>query len=351
MHEIVLNVHMHTRYSDGAGTHGDIARAALGAGLDAVIVTDHNVLVQGCQGYFKDRSRKVLLLPGEEIHDRSRVPQKDHLLVLGAHQELASLGSNPSALIDAARRSGGITFLAHIHDPAAPAFAEPNISWENWSVAHYDGIELWNGFSELKSHLPTRLHGIFYAFFPTFLAHAPAPAAVQKWNQLLAERPVVAIGGSDAHALPMRLGPLRRTVFEYAYHFAAINTHVLLPAPLTGKAEEDEHSILAALAAGHCFIGYDLPGSTRGFRFTGQGPEASGVMGDELRGPGVTLQAYLPSFGELRLLQNGTVIRRIMHTQALTFLALEPGVYRVEAYRRFLGRRRAWMVSNPIYVR
>ncbi|MFN2121650.1 MAG: CehA/McbA family metallohydrolase [Anaerolineales bacterium] len=351
MHEIVLNVHMHTRYSDGAGTHADIARAALGAGLDAVVITDHNVLVEGYKGYFRVGSRKVLLLPGEEIHDRSRVPQKDHLLVLGAEEELASLAANPSAVIDAARRGGGLTFLAHIHDPAAPSFAEPNISWENWSVEKYDGIELWNGFSELKSHLPTRLHGIFYAFFPAFLAHAPAAAAVEKWDQLLAEQPVVAIGGSDAHALPMRLGPLRRTVFEYAYHFAAINTHVLLPAPLTGEAEEDGRRIFAALSAGHCFIGYDMPGSTRGFRFTGKGPEAGGVMGDELRGPGVTLQAYLPSFGELRLLRNGTVIRHVRHTQALTFLALEPGVYRVEAYCRFLGRRRAWIFSNPIYVR
>ena len=351
MHEIVVNLHMHTRYSDGTGSHGDIARAALRAGLDAVIVTDHNVLVQGFQGYFSDGGRRVLLLQGEEIHDRSRVPQKDHLLALGAEQELASLGGNPSALVDAIRRSGGVSFLAHIHDPAAPAFGEPDISWENWSVTRFTGIELWNGFSELKSQLRTWLHGVFYAFFPAFLAHAPAPAATRKWDELALQRQVVAIGGSDAHALPMHLGPVRRTVFEYGYHFAAINTHVLLPEAPTGEAERDARDILAALAAGHCFIGYDLPAATRGFRFTGRGPEAAGIMGDEIRGPGVTLQAYLPSYGELQLLQNGRVIRRVPHTQTLTYLALEPGVYRVEAYRRFLGRRRAWIVGNPIYVR
>jgi hypothetical protein len=351
MHEIALNLHMHTRYSDGAGSHADIGRAALRAGLDAVIVTDHNVLVEGFQGYFKDGSRRVLLMPGEEIHDRTRVPQKDHLLVLGAGQELARLAPNPSALIDAARRNGGVSFLAHIHDPAAPAFSEPNISWENWSVEHYNGIELWNGFSELKTHVPTRLHGVFYAFFPALLAHSPAPAAVRKWDELLADRQVVAIGGSDAHALPMHLGPLRRTVFEYGYHFAAINTHVLLPEPLAGESEEDARRILASLAAGHCFIGYDLPASTRGFRFTGHGPDAGVMMGDEVRGPGVTLQAYLPSFADVCLLRNGHIIQRLPHTQALVFLAVDSGVYRVEAYRRFLGRRRAWIISNPIYVR
>jgi hypothetical protein len=29
----------------------------------------------------------------------------------------------------------------------------------------------------------------------------------------------------------------------------------------------------------------------------------------------------------------------------------EPGVYRVEAYRRAKGRERTWIISNPIYLR
>ncbi len=31
--------------------------------------------------------------------------------------------------------------------------------------------------------------------------------------------------------------------------------------------------------------------------------------------------------------------------------ATEPGVYRVEAYIRYKGRRRGWIFSNPIYIR
>ncbi|HCR71516.1 MAG TPA: histidinol-phosphatase, partial [Anaerolineae bacterium] len=38
MHEITINLHMHTRYSDGSGTHKDIATAAFKAGVDVVIV-------------------------------------------------------------------------------------------------------------------------------------------------------------------------------------------------------------------------------------------------------------------------------------------------------------------------
>jgi predicted metal-dependent phosphoesterase TrpH len=80
-HEYVGNLHTHTRYSDGHGSHEDIALAAIEAGLDFVIVTDHNVWVEGMDGYrYLDRQR-VLLLTGEEIHDQAREPQKNHLLV------------------------------------------------------------------------------------------------------------------------------------------------------------------------------------------------------------------------------------------------------------------------------
>ena len=40
MHEVIINLHMHTRYSDGSGLHKDIASAAFKAGVDVVIVTD-----------------------------------------------------------------------------------------------------------------------------------------------------------------------------------------------------------------------------------------------------------------------------------------------------------------------
>jgi hypothetical protein len=352
MQEVVVNLHMHTHYSDGAGNHGDIARAALRSGLDAVIITDHNVLVDGAEGYVREGSRKLLILAGEEVHDRNRIPQKDHMLILGTGQELAALADDPASLIKAAGKAGGLSFIAHLHDPAAPAFREPDISWENWSVTNFTGIELWNGFSELKSLISTRAHGVFYAFFPAFVAHGPAPAALQQWDRLLRERRIVAIGGSDAHALRMRLGPLQRIVYPYEFHFASINTHVLVSDGLTGDAVSDGRRIHAALAAGRCFVGYDLPATTRGFRFAAHGVETEAVMGDEISGRGgVILQTHLPSFAEISVIQDGRLVQRAAHSQALTYMASEPGVYRIEAHRRYLGRRRGWIFSNPIYVR
>ena len=76
MFELVANLHMHTPYSDGFGSHAEIAQAAIRAGIDVVIVTDHNVLVAGPEEIYRDGDRRVLLLVGEEVHDQARQPQK-----------------------------------------------------------------------------------------------------------------------------------------------------------------------------------------------------------------------------------------------------------------------------------
>jgi len=353
MHEVTVNLHMHTRYSDGSGVHKDIAAAALKAGVDAVIVTDHNILVQGFEGYYKDKNRKILMLIGEEVHDQARDPQKNHLLVFGANRELATFAENPQNLINQVREAGGICFLAHPDDPEAKAFNETDISWEDWSVQNYTGIELWNALSELKTVVPTKLHGAFYAFFPAFVANQPIPNTLTKWDELLASgQKVVAIGGSDAHALDMHMGPIHRIIFPYEFHFRTVNTHTLLPGPLTGDVTSDRSAIYRAFAAGHCFIGNDLPAPTKGFRFSAQGKEGNAVMGDEIPAKfGVTLQTKVPSAGEIILLKDGRPIQTWMNQLSCTYITAEPGVYRVEVYRNYLGKRRGWIYSNPIYVR
>jgi hypothetical protein len=149
----------------------------------------------------------------------------------------------------------------------------------------------------------------------------------------------------------MRSGLLRRIVFPYEFHFRAINTHILLPRPLTGIVKDDAVAIYRALAAGRCFIGYDLARSTRGFSFTAYGSGADVCMGERIAlGGGVTLRAKLPALAEIRLVGNGELVQRSERAQDLTHLVRKRGVYRVEAYRRYLGLRRAWIFSNPIYV-
>ena len=153
MHEITVNLHMHTRYSDGSGLHRDIAAAAARQNLDAVIVTDHNVLVEGFEGYHQVGAQRVLMLIGQEVHDQARLPQKNHLLVFGAKRDLATLAQNPQALIGAVREAGGICFLAHPHEVDSPLFNEPDITWVDWDVHGFSGLEIWNHLSEFKTVL------------------------------------------------------------------------------------------------------------------------------------------------------------------------------------------------------
>jgi hypothetical protein len=353
MPEIAVNLHMHTRHSDGSGSHQDIADAALEAGLDAVIVTDHNLLVLEYEGYYVKGDQKVLLLVGEEIHDRKRVPEKNHLLVFGVDHELAGEAKNTKELIKKVQKAGGLSFLAHPVDPAAPLFDQNDYSWEDWEVSGYTGIELWNGFSEFKTRLNSNAAAVFYAYLPKRIARGPIPETLSIWDRLTAKgQRVVAIGGSDAHAMSASLGPLKRTLFPYLFHFRAVNTHLIIPSPLTGNLIPDKKMILEALAQGHAFVGYDLPYPTSGFQLKGSGVDDSAIMGDEISlKDGVTLQITLPLKTECVLIKDGQPVKTWMNRELCSYSATQPGVYRAEVYLPYKGLRRGWIFSNPIYVR
>ncbi len=351
MQELVINLHIHTTYSDGSGLHSEIAQAAIDSHLDAIIITDHNVLVQEISGYVRKNGRKTLILTGEEVHDQGRIPQKNHLLVFGVSEEMATYAENSQELIDHVKNNGGLSFIAHPIDPELPMFNESDISWEDWEINGFTGIELWNGLSELKTTVKNRIEALIYAFFPELIAHGPLPQTLQIWDSLLAKgKRIVAIGGSDAHALPMRMGPVRKTIFPYSFHFSAINTHILTSTALNGNSITDSRTIYKSLANGNVFIGYDLPAPTRGFRFSAQSKENEVIMGDQIELNGsITLQVHIPGIAETSLLKDGKVIKKTMKKN-LVFTTKEPGVYRVEVHRNYLGKRRGWIYSNPIYV-
>lgn len=353
MHEIILNLHMHTYYSDGHVSHDQIAQAALDAGIDAVLVTDHNVWVDGLEEYYQNGRRKVLLLVGEEVHDQGRLPQKSHLLIFGAGRELATYAYDPQLLLDKVNQFGGLAFLAHPFDPSAPAIGETDITWDDWGIRGYHGLEVWNWFSEFKGHIKSKLHAIYYAYNPKLSACGADPAALRKFDELLAGgRKLVAVAGSDAHALPARMGPLRRTLFPFEFHFRTVNMHLLLPGPFGADSKLDATMVYDALRQGHCFIGYDLPASTRGFRLTVHAKDKIGTMGDEFSVQGgITLQIKLPQRAECTVFKDGSPVKTFRNRDLCTYITADPGIYRVEAYINYGGRRRGWIYSNPVYIR
>lgn len=351
-YEYVGNLHMHTPYSDGEWHHDRIAEAAMRAGLDFIAVTDHNVWVRGPEGIREKDGKRLLVLVGEEIHDQARDPQKNHLLVYGAETELAGFARDPQELIHRVRRANGVCFLAHPKDPALPLVDEPDLSWVSWEVEGYTGIELWNYMSEFKSMLTSWGSILRYAYNPELGIQGPFPEVLERWDSLLAAgRRVVAIGGADAHGTVYRKGPLQRALFPYEFLFGAVNTHVLTPEPLSGDYGLDRFLVLNALRRGNCFVAYDMAAPTRGFTFTAHGEAGSALMGDELQARlGVTLQVLAPRLCKLHLKHNGRVIGEWDKRAHASYVATEPGAYRVEAYIRYKGRERAWIFSNPIYV-
>jgi len=347
-YEYTGNLHVHTSYSDGKALHMEVIQAAAKAGLDFVVVTDHNVWVDGCEGYYD----YVLLLVGEEIHDVRRQPQANHLLVFNAEAELAPLASDPQVLIDQVNQRGGFCYLAHPYERASSI--SPNLSaiqWEDWDVTGYIGLEIWNYMSEFKARASSKLAAVFYAYFPALGIRGPFRATLHQWDQLLAEgKRVSAIGGSDAHSNTYSMGPLHRQVFPYEYLFRCINTHIITERPFTGHLENDRQLLYDALRAGHTWVGYDLLAPTKGFRFHAHSGAKHATMGDELTRAGATIfEIQTPDSADIHLLLNGQVVARA-RGEYLKYTTAEPGVYRVEAYRSYRMGRRGWIFGSPIYV-
>jgi hypothetical protein len=348
VYEYAGNLHIHTSYSDGEALHAEVAHAAEAAGLDFVIVTDHNVWVDGLEGYYG----QVLLLVGEEIHDVRREPQANHLLIYGADAELTLQAKSPQALIDSVHEHGGLCYLAHPVEYASRVAGENAISWVDWDVEGYVGLEIWNYMSEFKALARNRLSAIFCAYFPSYGIRGPFRDTLRQWDELLSRgHRVAAIGSADAHGTTYSLGPLQRVLFPYEYLFRCVNTHVLTEHPLNGLLEHDKALVYDALRAGHTWVGYDLPAPTAGFRFEAHSGANRTMVGGELRRTGATIfEVHTPQAADIRLVSNGQVVARTSGDH-LRFTTGDPGAYRVEAYLRYRARRRGWIFSSPIYVR
>lgn len=352
MEEFVINLHIHSVYSDGSWTHQQIAEAGMDAGLDGLIITDHNCLVQHVGGYYENKGKQILVIIGEEIHDKTREPQKNHLLTFGQSKELCNYAHNPQQLITQVQKNGGLSFLAHPFESALPQVNETDITWEDWDVDGFTGIEIWNHLSELKNESKNWIQLLMNVFFPNMYGRGPHPLSLKKWDDLLnTGKKLTAVGGSDSHRLKMKKACITRYIFPYQFHFKCVNNHLLIPNSLSSDYLSDRKIVINAFQQGNSFIGYDLPAPTKGFRFYAQGKQDTASMGDEIElESSLTFQIKLPEVCECRLLHNGKIIKIWNDQEICTYISKLPGIYRVECYIQYLGKKRGWIFSNPIYV-
>jgi hypothetical protein len=353
MNELKFAIHIHTTYSDGNASHQELIEAAQLANLDGIITTDHNIWLDRLSGYYGEGKQRVMLLIGEEVHDRSLDPPGNHMLVIGAKKEMSPFSANPQRLIDQIKKSGGLSFLAHPIEDPLEMFHESAFSWRNWQIENFTGIELWNQLSEFKSVSPNLLSAAVNALLPKRMSQGPLERTLKLWDDLTMTRKktVVAIGGVDAHQLVKKFGLIKIVLYPYLHHFQSVRTHIVIQKPLAGDFLEDRRTILNALRDGHCFVAYDLPAPSDGFRFSLNNDDGQFMMGDQVSiTGGMTFQIRLPQKALCHLYRNGKLIKEWPNRQICTHNTKEPGVYRVEAFLPYKGKVRGWIFSNPIYV-
>jgi len=330
LHEYAGNIHIHTRFSDGTGTVAQVIRAAQAAGLDFIIITDHRSLAaRQHQGWYN----KLLVLAGEELGGNT-----GHYLGLGLTR--LSQATLPREMIQAVAARGGLGIIAHPHDVKLP--------WPDWGVTGFDGISLWNSASQWRAAMQNPWHWPVCLPFPTVTLTAPPLPTRMLWDSLhRPDRLMPAIGSSDAHAFGFRPCGLPLVILSYRMLFRAINTHVLLRQPLTGRTGDDERLILAALRRGSSFIANHRQGQAKGFRFWAEGNGRAWPIGDTApQGSVRRLRVILPGRGRIVLLRDGRELDSAYGRELCT-REVPAGIYRVEVYRD-AGRRWGWIFSNPI---
>ena len=317
-------VHVHSFLGGhSSGTFGEIISAAQANQLQFVIMTEHTekdfdtaaMTLQGTHG-------GVLFINGNEVS----ADNGDRLLVL----------------------PGETSIVAYPEE------------FKNWDTARVNGVEVYNVFTNAKQVNPV------LAFFDVLWSKRSYPDLIfalyfqrpdeglKKWDQALARARLTATGGNDAHAnigvslndssgktlLGIQLDP-------YDVSFRLVRLHVLIEQNKPLEAT----SLMEAIRAGHCFIGFDFLGDPTGFTFEAENAGERKMQGDEISlKPDARLKFRSPVPTGVTIFKDGSIFAKESNVTDKEFPITERGVYRAEIYLPQLGNR-LWILSNPIYVR
>ena len=378
-------LHIHSTYSDGAGTVGEIAQAANQAGLDFLVLCDHSSLQARTDGQDGWRGRTLILIGTEVTTDTG------HLLALDVPDDFLPAPHEAVAAQRAIAQSGGLGFVA------LPCDLKDH--WRDFGrLQEGTGLEVFNlsAIARTKINLPAlaEVWRRYHSRSPQSAFHLvsarPTPE-LRLWDRLTAPaqpglpaRRVVGIASLDAHAV-MKFARRSYPFPTYEETFRTLRTHLVTSRPLSygeppagrGKAarEKDDALVHGALQSGHCYMAYDNYADPTGFIFEAGPPQPIptqaapnrpplALMGDALTFPVETgparpafvLIAQAPRTRSLvRLYKDGRLVAAARGGR-LEYAVQTPGVYRVEVflYKHRLGslclNAKPWIFSNPIYV-
>jgi hypothetical protein len=336
-------IHIHTNYSDGSGTIPDIAHAAQHAGLEWIIITDHDTLDGRAEQGWYDR---VLTLVDQEI-----TPFHNHFLALNLDHVVANTLS-PQQFIDDTYDTGGFGIIAHPDEQRYNEF-RGIYRWDDWNVnsptrstGRSIGIELWNFMSDWSEQLSATNKEWSY-LFPRSVLKGPTKATIEWWDALnMAGKRTFGVWGVDVHAV-LRPSPFGRLqVFPYKWAFGTLTTYLWLPERLSNNFTNAMRMVYGALAQGRSYMVNRLDGECNTFEFYAfRGAERwyAGDIASLRQGP-ITIKIDLGVNADIRLIHNGQV--KLQANRSILTTINESGVYRVEAIKKSLP----WVFSNPMYI-
>ncbi len=324
--------------------------AAAEAGLDAVLLTDHDTLAARAVGEER-RHGAVLLCVGEEVTMRPG----HHYLAFGLERPIDHRGLTPREVVAAVNDAGGFGLLAHPFSVGSPSFRFlPSAGWDEIAPAGATGFELWSLFCDTVERFTSVRDGLRFLAAPDRVLDGARPEALARWDALTAERRITAVGGLDAHQVGLRVAgrvPLR--VLAYRRSFALLRTHVLVDRRPGEDDAADRDAIYAALREGRCYLARDSLAPARGFACWAERDGERVELGGQTTfrsGGDFTLHVRLPRRAHVRVVRDGEAILE-RETDELELRLDRGGVHRVEAHLDAHGRRRAWIYANPLYLR
>jgi hypothetical protein len=136
-----VDLHAHTRFADGLLSPFDLVLQARRRGLDALAITDHNILFPAQLGrWFSRRTGGPTILVGEEVTTR-----RYHLHGVGLTERIRA-GDPLADVIFAVHAQGGLVIAAHPVRPYWPSFEAEIDGLDGAEVMHpiaWSGSEGW----------------------------------------------------------------------------------------------------------------------------------------------------------------------------------------------------------------
>lgn len=336
-------IHIHSVYSDGTGDVDSISNAAKKAGLDWIIITDHNSF-EIEEGIYNG----VYVIKGEEISPKD----ENHYLALGINKYIQP-NENAKHNVEAVKLNGGFGFAAHpnegVNSQGSPRLNKhQQIKWTNKNIRP-DGVEIWNWFSEWADNLNDKnIFTLAYAFLcKNKLVKSANSNVLFWWDNLnnVSEKIVPAIGGIDAHALKIKDYIIPVTIFPYESMFKTIVNIVTSDEEFKTDFFARKEQILEALKSGRNLIinravSKEIPD------INVSNKNQAVTSGESLSLDNETfLNVQTKKKSSIKIFHNGKEIKSVI-SNGIKMLLNEVGKYRVEIK---LGER-GFAYSNPILV-